>query len=452
MNDTLSHPLRAASRLELWAWRFFLASVFCLPFSISAAQACMGLAILLQMIRARPAPGRWNWLPVLWGATALSLHWTLKGPFMAAAIVLLALYLWRYRRAWRLTPAFLGFALFLATALFATFYQTQLLRDWSRLSSFAWIIAIPLTATLADSAPRRRLTLQTLAAGCAALALYALIRNPLAARQGVRAGEIWAPDFTAALIHKGSITEGQFFLLGLLATLAAIDFCRTASRARRLWTAALILQVVAFLVNFKRGSWFCALPLIAAFFVLLASRARRRVAWAVLAGVTLLALATPAVRTRLGDLGRELNTRHGGRLSMWTEVAPALIREHPFGIGYGQLTNAKMRQYAPHIERGRTHLHSNIPQILVSTGWIGLAAYLLWMGAVGVTAVRRAWRARRGARRDLTLATTLLLMFLGLMGNGLVEYNFGDTELMMTLCVILGLMDGGDASVTEGPA
>ncbi len=442
--NILSAHLRAffaEKSLETWCWRFFLAGVFCLTFSISAGQAFMGTAILLHMIRARPAQGRLpSWLSVLWGAAALSLHWVLKQPVMAAAMILLWLYLWRFRRAWRLTGAFWGFVAFGFMAILATGLQPQLLRHWGRLSSFGWVIVIPLTATLATDDDRRRSILAALAAGCTALALVALIGNPLVAWQGLRAGEPWANDFTSALIHQGSITAGQFYMLGLLATLALIEFKRDAGQSRRPWLAALGIQILAFIVNFKRGSWFCALPLTTGFFLLIAPRERRWKSMAVIAGVLVLALATPAVRIRLGDLSRELSVRQGGRLSMWTEVAPALIREHPFGIGYGQLTNDKMRQYAPHIEEGRTHLHSNIPQILVSTGWAGLMAYLIWMGGAGVVAGRRVWRARRSDTRTFTLEFVLLLMFLGLMGNGLVEYNFGDTELMMTLFVILGAM------------
>ena len=125
---------------------------------------------------------------------------------------------------------------------------------------------------------------------------------------------------------------------------------------------------------------------------------------------------------------------------MWTDVAPTLIRQHPWGVGYRSLTNEMMHDINWHIEKNRDHLHSNIFQILVATGWLGLCLYLAWMGwSVGdaVVFVRGA-----GQGRDAGNAIALLLALTGLLANGLVEYNFGDAELVL----VYGFLMGGSAA------
>jgi O-antigen ligase len=196
------------------------------------------------------------------------------------------------------------------------------------------------------------------------------------------------------------------------------------------------LELVGLLLNFKRGSWFCA-ALLAGGFVL--SHARWRTGVLLLASIALLT-ALPPVRTRLAQLNREFNVEGGGRLTMWCRVTPALIQAHPSGVGYGALTNERMRKAYRRVEPNRNHVHANWAQVLVETGWLGLtvyAAWMLWLLGASVAWVRS---ARYGA---VTLHAVALAAFMGLAGllmNGLVEYNFGDAELMMVLAVLAGLI------------
>ena len=151
-------------------------------------------------------------------------------------------------------------------------------------------------------------------------------------------------------------------------------------------------------------------------------------------------LAVPSVRFRLSQMRNEFDFNSVGRMTMWTKVAPGLIRDHPWGIGYGQLKNETMRLYAPEVEADRSHLHSNFPQVLVETGWLGLGVYFAWMAlAVGIATrrVRESWNSGPGGRIP---ALVLLLMLCSLLLHGVVEYNFGDTELQILLAMILGIL------------
>jgi len=306
-----------------------------------------------------------------------------------------------------------------------------------KLRKLLWFVAIPVAAAVVTS--RRRLwdVLTAWALGGAVLAVYVLVHNPLEAHAAWRAGSF--ATFGAALIDAGSMTNGQRLVLALVAALA-VAVRRRGGRRRDGWAAVAVMLVVAALVlNLKRGSWLSACAVVGLLVVV-------RTGWkgAVLAvGVVLLALSLPFVRIRLAALRTEFEDPHGGRMTMWTQVAPALVRRYPWGVGFRSLTNDMMREIAPDVEPGRDHLHGNIPQVLVATGWCGLGAYVLWM----LCALRDAWRFLRGtAGRDPPehlAALALALMLVALLLNGLVEYNLADAELVLGYGFLMGSLAAG---------
>ena len=91
------------------------------------------------------------------------------------------------------------------------------------------------------------------------------------------------------------------------------------------------------------------------------------------------------------------------------------------------------------VEPRLNHLHNNLLQIRLELGWFGLIAWTLWMGAVGWQLYRAARARGAGTCGDGTLALGLLGAFTGLMINGLVEYNFGDSEVFLLMLFLIGL-------------
>ena len=69
-------------------------------------------------------------------------------------------------------------------------------------------------------------------------------------------------------------------------------------------------------------------------------------------------------------------------------------------------------------------------------GPAGLAAWLGWM-AVTVWMLYRSSRGPPGEASRMALGA--LGAFVALMLNGVVEYNFGDSEVLMLLCLLMGL-------------
>jgi O-antigen ligase len=376
----------------VWARRLLLAAVAAVTFSVALGQlllvaACVPLALWLAQARPRPA------LP----------------PLVAPAL------------------------LFIAIAWFTLAFNTGR-PDLGRITKLLWFVALPAAAWLLRDERAVRHLLWAFALGCGALAAKTLVMVPVGAWKLLRKAPDYAQNFPHALTLQGSMPDGQLLMLGLVATLGLLLVCRAARRPTGFVIALFLLQVAGFILNQKRGSWVVAILLLVIFVLLKLTWKHTLLIALVITG----ALCLPWVRERLTTLERDFNPKAGGRATMWLHVAPALIKAHPWGIGYRQLTNEKMRAVAPNVEADRDHLHNNALTVLVETGWAGLAAYGLWMGWALVAAARRLRCARAEPEAVAIAALVLLLMFTGLLLNGIVEYNFGTSRLMIVLGVIMG--------------
>jgi O-antigen ligase len=391
-------------RIERAAFWTLLAWVFAMPFSLPAARAGLAVATVLALVVA-VGEGRLPHLPPV-------------GWFGAA---------------------------FVAIACLATLNGVNPQLGCPKLRKLVWFVGIPVAAQLVNDRDRLLRVMTAWTAGAVVLALHVAVRAPLQARAAVASGRF--ATFKEALIDAGSMTNGQRLVLGLLAALTLLFVSRRSRCGAPLWAAAAAVAGVtgALVLNLKRGAWFSACVVVAALLVV-------RYRWRGLLIVVLVAgasLAAPVVRTRLAALDDELDAGRGGRLTMWTRIAPELVRRYPFGVGFRSLTNEMMREAAPEVEPGRDHLHSNPVQVLVATGWLGLAAYLAWMVRAVIDAVRFAVRTRHGDPEEHVAAVGLLLMLAALLLNGLVEYNLADAELVLSYGVVMG---GAAAGVRRSSA
>ncbi|TAN39179.1 MAG: O-antigen ligase domain-containing protein [Verrucomicrobia bacterium] len=353
--------------------------------------------------------------------------------FLVLACVPLAMWLIRTPQRPALPALLVPMLLFIAIA-WATIGYNTLRLDLSRIGKLFWFISLPAAAWLLHDTRRTFHLLWALALGCGVLAIKTLIAVPLGAWKLLRETPDYAQNFIHALTLKGSMPDGQMLMLGLVVTLGLLLICRAERQPTNIVSVLLLLQIAAFILNLKRGSWIVALLLLVIFVLMKLTWKHTLLILLVVAG----ALCLPPVQSRLLALERDFDPAAGGRATMWLRIAPALIKEHPLGIGYGQLTNEKMQAIFPDVERDRNHLHNNILQVLVETGWPGLAAYLLWMGWALVAAAQR-WRVAQAESESAAIAAlVLLLMLIGLLANGVVEYNFGTSRLMIVAGVIMG--------------
>jgi O-antigen ligase len=320
-------------------------------------------------------------------------------------------------------------------------------RSVSKVRRLFWFMALPVASSLIRDRRRVAGLLTAFACGCGVQALESCLVRPFQAWRALHAGTAHADDLYGAVKHMGSMTDGQMLMAGILALLGLITVRSRTGRPTLRWWLLLVLLCLAEVVNMKRGSWVCTLGLAVVFVA-------GQINWKYALMVVVIAagiVAIPPVRQRIAETGDEFHRDSGGRATMWLAITPAMLRDYPWGIGYGAMTSKLMHDYDRHVEPYRSHLHSNIAQVLVETGWLGFAVYFAWMATALRDAVRRI--GTLGARGDpwRPLGYALLCMLLALLANGLVEYNFGDAELILVYGMVMGTCASGEAAVA-GPS
>lgn len=359
------------------------------------------------------------------------------------ALLAIALLLWLinvFRSRQRVAipiVAWIGF-LFVLEAAIVTVFGVNPELGVPKLRKLLWFVGIPVWAAMVGSPGRLGDVMRAFALGSTVLSLRIcgerLGESVCMALDGRRNGVV------AFLVDAGSMTYSQMLMGGIVVTLGLVWLAKGRSRQCGGWAVALGLQVFALAIMFKRGTWISTAAVVAVF---LAIRTNWKTVLALSVVAVVCALTLSPVRSRLAGLTKELQAGGGGRLTMWTEVAPALVRAHPWGTGYRSLTNRMMREIAREVEPNRDHLHSNPVDILVSTGWLGLVLYVAWMGC-GLRDSARFRRAAESGPPELDAhALSLLLVLSGLLLNGLVEYNFGDSELVLLYGLVLGCASAG---------
>ncbi len=191
-----------------------------------------------------------------------------------------------------------------------------------------------------------------------------------------------------------------------LAVAVAVSFTRSA--------AVGICAAAALLLSLKDFRLIAVLPLVAALFLAMAP-----------SSVTARYLSTfnlkdPTIRDRLAML-RE--GEHMTRTHPWLGVGPNMVQTL-----YAQYRDPDA------VEQVNPHLHNVPVQIAAERGLPALGAWLSFVGIVMLD-LFRAFRDRR----DRVLAAAGLAAMAAMLGAGLFEYNFGDSEFLMLLLLLITL-------------
>ena len=233
-------------------------------------------------------------------------------------------------------------------------------------------------------------------------------------------------------VLAGSMSEaGQLLIIIGIAT--AILLYREERKIRVLLSIGLLLMIAAEILNFKRGSW---MSLIFILGIQGWIKSRKMILAVICTAVAVFIFYQPA-RDRLLSLKDEFSPTRGGRLAMW-KITPSILRDHPMGVGIDNVGSV-IYEYNPAIESGRDHLHSTPLQIVAEMGPSGLAAFLWWM----IVFVKVSYRTFQRIHDKNLYAKALMLgifsAFIGFLINGLVEFNFGDSEVVMVVYILMGL-------------
>ncbi len=145
------------------------------------------------------------------------------------------------------------------------------------------------------------------------------------------------------------------------------------------------------------------------------------------------AIAPGVVRDRVRSALDSNDASRRDRIAM-LEMGAAITRDYPFfGVG-PEMIDKVYTKYRPDYAVNPTnpHLHNDVAQIAAERGLPALAA---WLWFVGVAFWDLLKQVRRGPAR--AVAGAGLAALVGMVGAGLLEYNFGDSEFLM---LFLGLI------------
>ena len=221
---------------------------------------------------------------------------------------------------------------------------------------------------------------------------------------------------------------------GLLMLVVVLATARLLFDARDRTWASLVLPAltVALVTTFTRGVWIGACAGVG---LLLAVRNVRLLAVLPILVVTVVAVAPGAIADRIDSIFDWRDPTSRDRIAM-ARAGVRMVRDHPLtGVGPDMVQQVYPRYRGPDaVNETNPHLH-NVPlQIAAERGLPALAVWL-WF----VVAVLRELAARFREPEYRMLAAAGLAAMASMLTAGLFEYNFGDSEFLMLLLVLLTL-------------
>jgi O-antigen ligase len=242
-----------------------------------------------------------------------------------------------------------------------------------------------------------------------------------------------SPLFRAKGFFSIYMTLGGSLLIGLSVILATFAAGARPWRRPQLVTGG--LATVALALSYVRSAWF-GLGVVV---LILAGLTRRYALLLVLVAATVLAVIVPSpVQTRVLSMADRADPSATERMYFWAAGWRMLQDAPVLGFGPGGVKQHYPAYRDPAARRpGTGHLHNNLVQIAVERGLLGLAAWL----AIWIAFFVRAGRIYTGlptARADdRALVAGSLAAVGGFLVAGLFEYNFGDSEVIGLLWVVM---------------
>ena len=346
---------------------------------------------------------------------------------IAAADILLALTLlcWiallvRERRR----PAAPAFILPLVVYGIATLVSSVFSQDpWASFTDDRQLLLfaiVPMTYDLASRGRASAIALVLISVGAASAAVgivqYALLHYDTLGRR---------PEGT--LTHYMTYSGTLMLIICIAAARIVLD------RTNRAWPALVMPALVAALVlTFTRNAWVGAL---AGAGLLLLLRDFRMVALLPVVVAIVFALAPDSITNRMRSMFDQRDPSNRDRIAM-LHSGVAIVRDHPLtGVG----PNMIPRVYAQYRDRDAVHVSNphlhNVPlQIAAERGLPALAAWIWFVvsAAAGLFALVR-------RNQEKTLAAAALAALTAMLAAGFFEHNFGDSEFLMLLLVVITL-------------
>jgi len=391
-------PITRRRGWERAAFVFFLLGVGFVP-GVGIANICLGTALFCTLA---------------WRLSARARGEDFLGPFR------------------RTTPLHAPIGAFVLLSILSCAFSTLPSRSFIQIKGFGTFLLVVFIAALLDDADDVRLVVDA----WRTTALYLVLR-------GLAEWLAGADNLNARV--SGGLSVYMTYA-GLLLVFVPLLGARALSGGRRISRIAdgIVAAAGAFAIalTLTRSAYLgLAIGLLV---VLLA--ARPRLALVAPFGIALFAVIMPlAVRDRLMSATNPRDVTMNDRVAMW-KAGTRMIRERPFfGVGPARVKALyPVYRVSGWVDPRPGHLHNNAVMIAAETGIPSLLAYLWFVGAFFVAALRQVRASARGEPlRGVTLGAIGAMA--AIFAAGMFEYNFGDVEVLMATLVVATLPFAGRA-------
>lgn len=234
---------------------------------------------------------------------------------------------------------------------------------------------------------------------------------------------------------QNSMTTGGITMISALACFALMTGLKDKNRQRLLFVFGCVNTVCLFLTS-TRSSWLGFLAGI--LFIIFVTNKKALVTVPLLmAGVYFL---TPqSIFYHVQHFFDPTWGTNVERLAMW-ETGWRILQDYPL-VGIGDVGTAPIFQrYAPpDFTYLIGHFHSNYVHIAVTLGIIGLFAYLLMMTKIFFALVKARSTAEKGGELFFAWSAAAIAIVIAFHVNGFFEWNFGDAEIVTLFWFTVGL-------------
>jgi O-antigen ligase len=206
----------------------------------------------------------------------------------------------------------------------------------------------------------------------------------------------------------------------------------------RVWPVVIMPALLAAVaVTLTRSAWVGACLGVA---LLLSLKDLRLLAAAPIVASVLVMLAPAPVTDRFYSMFNQKDPTKVDRVAM-IDAGLNIVRAHPLtGVGPNMVERV-YPQYreATAVQKNQPHLH-NVPLQIAAER--GIPALIVWCWFIGTLIIDFTWQLRVSRRRFLP--ATGLATVVAMLGAGMFEYNFGDSEFLMLFLVLVTLPYAAD--------
>lgn len=201
-----------------------------------------------------------------------------------------------------------------------------------------------------------------------------------------------------------------------------------------------LLSLAALIVNGTRGAWLAVVFLLMLLGVTLLRKYKKALAAGSVVFALLIGIAGQhgGLQERVHTLGDASFQSNSERILMW-QSAWQMFLDHPWtGVGAQNYTREYQNNYISPLakEREQVHAHNNVFQVLAEQGVLGFSAFCLLFGVI----LNRGWQ---GMRRGSIWGYMLFFSTLGLLLQGLTEFNFGNAAVIRLYWLLAGIAATG---------